>query len=332
VYANRPATEREPDSRTTRFGPRANLAETKSGIYLEGPFAKHIRGGKHGLEVTGVEGPAPPFDLSFDRILVSSHNRGTVSFAALEMMSTWGISLDLIGKAGTTIASFTPQTNPDAERQLAQMRCALNPRRQLQVARAFVEAKIGGPTQAPTLPQLLTEEGKHAEEYWARLGVKRKSRFYGGINGNNSKAVEPTNAAINWAQGINAAKWRLAIAKVGLSPYIGMLHRTRSGKEAFVYDCQELTREVFDRAAINFANAQTSDWTVRGSDFVYRLTPEATRNFYRFLNAAVLSRNFGFGRSCVALDTFMVRTLRGLSNWFQEPTENAPKLVAAIEG
>jgi len=205
-------------------------------LYLDGPGPQNIRLTKDGVELPDGS-VRPPFDTGYDTIIVAN-TKGFVSYSALKALGKFGVTLALLGKGGTPLATFIPWNRNDAPLRIAQMRAHLDPKLRLTVARALVEAKTGAPLgHARTMEEVRQQESILATEYWGRIGVSRRSGYYGwGLHRN---ATTPENAAINYALGILAIKVRVAIAKVGLDPSIPFLHDPTESKDAFVFDWQE---------------------------------------------------------------------------------------------
>jgi CRISPR/Cas system-associated endonuclease Cas1 len=201
------------------------------------------------------------------------------------------------------------------------MRAHLDPKLRLTVARALVEAKTGAPLpHTRTIEEVRQEESIRATEYRGRIGVSRRSGYYGwGLHRN---ATTPENAAINYALGILAIKARVAIAKVGLDPSIPFLHDPTESKDAFVFDWQEPFRSVVDAAALRFLKTRGRESFIRDDEWVVQLTGPASRDLSHDVEEA-LSVKVRYGGMRVPIDALMVRDLRKLGQWFEKPR---PKL------
>ncbi|HYA57681.1 MAG TPA: CRISPR-associated endonuclease Cas1 [Thermoplasmata archaeon] len=284
-------------------------------LYLDGPGPQNIR-----LTSDGIELPdgtiRPPFDTGYDTIIVAN-TKGFVSYPALKALGKFGVTLSLVGKGGTPLATFIPWNRNDATLRIAQMKAHLNPKLRLTVAKALVEAKTGAPLEhARTIEEVRQEESIRATEYWGRIGVSRRSGYYGwGLHRN---ATTHENAAINYALGVLAIKARVAIAKVGLDPSIPFLHDPTESKDAFVFDWQEPFRSVVDAAALRFLKTHGEGSFIRDEEWVVRLTGPAARDLTREVEEA-LSVKVRYGGMRVPIDALMVRELRKLGHWLESP-------------
>jgi CRISPR/Cas system-associated endonuclease Cas1 len=284
-------------------------------LYLDGPGPQNIRLAKDGVELPDGS-VRPPFDTGYDTIIVAN-TKGFVSYPALKALGKFGVTLALVGKGGTPLATFIPWNRNDAPLRIAQMRAHLDPKLRLTVARALVEAKTGAPLDnACTIEEVRQEESIRATEYWGRIGVSRRSGYYGW--GLHRSATTPENAAINYALGILAIKVRVAIAKVGLDPSIPFLHDPTESKDAFVFDWQEPYRSVVDAAALRFLKTHGKASFIRDEEWVVRLTGPAARDLTSEVEGA-LSAKVRYGAMRVPIDALMVRELRKLGQWFERP-------------
>jgi CRISPR/Cas system-associated endonuclease Cas1 len=295
-------------------------------LYLDGPGPQNIRLTKDGVELPDGS-VRPPFDTGYDTIIIAN-TKGFVSYPALKALGKFGVTLALVGKGGTPLATFIPWNRNDAPLRIAQMRAHLDPKLRLTVARALVEAKTGAPLDhARTIEEVRQEESVRATEYWRRIRVSRRSGYYGwGLHRN---ATTPENAAINYALGILAIKVRVAIAKVGLDPSVPFLHDPTESKDAFVFDWQEPFRSVVDAAALRFLKTHGKDSFIRDDDWVVRLTGNAGHDLAREVEAA-LSVKVHYGGMRVPIDALMVRELRRLGQWFERPSARLRLVVPLV--
>ncbi len=98
-------------------------------------------------------------------------------------------------------------------------------------------------------------EASAARWYWRgvkhlipkNFGFKKRLKKYDVVPG---QEVDPFNKALNIAYGILRKEvWR-AIFLVGLNPYVGFLHKPRTGRMSLVFDLMEEFRPAIDRALI----------------------------------------------------------------------------------
>ncbi|SEE46372.1 CRISPR-associated endonuclease Cas1 [Rhizobiales bacterium GAS191] len=95
----------------------------------------------------------------------------------------------------------------------------------------------------------------------------------------NRHAAHPVNAMLNYAYAILESQARIQLVADGLDPTQGIMHETREGSSAFVYDMMEPERPKVDRAVLEFVKANAlhpADFTIR-TDGVCRLNPEMAR-------------------------------------------------------
>ena len=214
----------------------------------------------------------------------------------------WRVTVALFDWNGKLLGTFVPYATSDPPLVIRQMEVSRDPKRALKIAKRIVETKFermgeaaedwgGGseyertrarhpPEEAKSVAQVRGAESIVTEAYWEvfRDELKRrwpdaKFRVRGHpTHGYKMKAVEPVNAALNYAYSILEAKARANIARVGLSPFFGFLHSTLLGKEPLVYDLQEFERTGMDRVTLDVMSdsqvqrggfTRVSDWTVR---------------------------------------------------------------------
>lgn len=284
-------------------------------LFLGDHGPTNIRSTKDGL-VIGDAVPVPPPDFAYDTILIGN-TKGFVSYAALKTLGKWGITVGLMGRGGTPLATFVPWSRNDAPLRLAQMRAALDEKRRFRVARAILEAKVGKsiPRGVRTVRALRGQEARIARMYWNGLGINRVSGYYKTLN---AKATTPVNAAINYAQGVHAVLCRRIISLVGLDPSVGFLHNSTYDKDGFVYDWQEMARQVVDREAIGFAR-ENPDSFLRDEDWVFRLKNDAARRL-ALRTGDALSRKVPYRGERVPIEGVLTQELRKLGTWLRKPT------------
>lgn len=99
-----------------------------------------------------------------------------------------------------------------------------------------------------TRQELLLVEARATNAYWKAVALLTKQapdwrRVH-------PHASDPLNTALNIGYTILANVVREAVKRHGLDPSIGMLHEPHDGKEALVYDLEELFRQPVVDAAI----------------------------------------------------------------------------------
>lgn len=110
---------------------------------------------------------------------------------------------------------------------------------------------------------------------WRAIG-SRTSQF--NIAGNRN-ASHPINAMLNYAYTALESRKRLQAIAEGYDPTIGIMHESRPGASAFIFDIMEPERALVDRALIDFVRKSVfdpADFVLR-SDGVVRLNPQLAR-------------------------------------------------------
>ena len=84
---------------------------------------------------------------------------------------------------------------------------------------------------------------------------------------------------LNYAYAVLESQVRIQLVSDGLDPTLGIMHETREGSSAFVFDIMEPERPKVDRSVLDFVKANTlhpGDFTIR-KDGVCRLNPEMAK-------------------------------------------------------
>jgi CRISPR-associated endonuclease Cas1 len=101
----------------------------------------------------------------------------------------------------------------------------------------------------------------------------------------NRNAAHPVNAMLNYAYAVLESRVRVQLVSDGFDPTQGIMHETREGSSAFVFDMMEPERPKVDRAVLEFLKANPlhpTDFTIR-ADGVCRLNPEMARTLVQLL-------------------------------------------------
>jgi CRISP-associated protein Cas1 len=109
-------------------------------------------------------------------------------------------------------------------------------------------------------------------ESWHRIG-SRTSLFK--LVGNRN-AAHPINATLNYAYGILESQIRIKSVAEGYDPTLGIMHESREGSSAFVFDMMEPERPKVDCSILEFVKSHTfhaADFVIQ-SDGVCRLNGE----------------------------------------------------------
>ena len=108
-------------------------------------------------------------------------------------------------------------------------------------------------------------------ESWRRIG-SRTSLFK--LAGNRN-AAHPVNAMLNYAYAILESQLRIQSVADGYDPTLGIMHESREGSSAFVFDMMEPERPKADRSILEFVKSHkfhAADFVIR-TDGVCRLNP-----------------------------------------------------------
>jgi hypothetical protein len=117
--------------------------------------------------------------------------------------------------------------------------------------------------------------GRHIPVSWQVVGSRTSLYKVAG----NRNAAHPVNAMLNYAYAVLESQVRIQAVSDGFDPTRGIMHETREGSSAFVFDMMEPERPKVDRAVLEFVKANplhAADFTIR-SDGVCRLNPEMAR-------------------------------------------------------
>jgi CRISPR-associated protein Cas1 len=109
---------------------------------------------------------------------------------------------------------------------------------------------LEGPNVQTLRGQLMSIEGRAADEYWHMVGevILGKVEFVGR---ERRGATDPFNSMLNYGYGILYQQAAGALLLAGLEPYAGFLHADRSGKPSLVLDfVEEFRAQVVDRTVI----------------------------------------------------------------------------------
>ncbi|MCI4320684.1 MAG: CRISPR-associated endonuclease Cas1 [Thermoplasmata archaeon] len=251
-------------------------------LYLDG--TQNISLTKEGLvfedRERGTSQVVAPPDIDFD-LLVVQNTKGYVSWPALKVLQMWRVTVCQFDWTGKLLGTFVPYAKADPPLMIRQMEVSRDPKAALKIAQGIVAAKMermgeaveewGGSEEYETIRHrrdpfktksngaVLSAEGAATEAYWGVFRQELTRRWpeakfpMRGHHRHQYKigAVDPVNAALNYAYSILEAKARTNLARVGLSPYFGFLHAPLTQKEPAVYDLQEYERATMDRAVLD---------------------------------------------------------------------------------
>lgn len=112
----------------------------------------------------------------------------------------------------------------------------------------------------------------------------------------NRNTAHPINAMLNYAYAILESQVRIQCVAEGYDPTLGIMHESREGSSAFVFDMMELERPKVDRSILEFVKSHKfhgADFVIR-SDGVCRLNPAMAHLCLALLTGEWLDRYISF--------------------------------------
>lgn len=209
-------------------------------------------GMKDGMfRVTSKEGEVQVSPSEVDEILVSSS--GAISTAVIRESVDRGITLAFLDSRGNVWGILLPSVVSETVRtKRAQYEAVLQGK---DYGREFLRRKIRnqeahlrswrrrGARVEATLPE---DEASAARVYWGEI-----SRIYPQFKGRDHESRDPLNVSLNYAYAILYYRVLKYLVLAGLDPYLGFVHRDRSGKESLVYDFSEMFKPYVDMVVLN---------------------------------------------------------------------------------
>lgn len=121
--------------------------------------------------------------------------------------------------------------------------------------------KLDGDIVNDIASQLRGWEGQASRVYFTTLNAFLPEAFRFDVRSQHP-ATDPTNAFLNYGYGLLYSKIEGALIKVGIDPYIGILHRDNYNRPVLVYDVIELYRVWVDYVVFTLMaqNAVTEDF------------------------------------------------------------------------
>jgi CRISPR-associated endonuclease Cas1 len=95
-------------------------------------------------------------------------------------------------------------------------------------------------------------DSKRLPEHWLRFGTRSSL-----LNDSPRKATSPVNAILNYLYAVLEAEARIAIAKVGCDPGMGVIHSDRQSRDSFAFDLMEPVRPEVDRYVLELLEKRT---------------------------------------------------------------------------
>ena len=242
---------------------------------------------------------------------VALYGDATISTPLVSELARRGIPIAFHSYGGWFRALVVPAGGHGLPARMEQHRAVADPVRALAFARSFVEAKILNcrvylRRNASELPpdvlgelKILSRKAAAAESEQELLGLEgAAARLYFqhlpsmlrtppgtfDFTGRNRRPPrDPVNAMLSFAYSFLARECTAALHRVGLDPYVGLMHRPRPGRPALALDLMEEFRPVLADSAVIRAinNDEMAD-----KDFVVRstgtsMTPAGRKAFIR---------------------------------------------------
>lgn len=258
-----------------------------------------------------------PRQIEYDSIILENCT-GHVSLGALRWLSKHTIPIFFLDFDGSTISSILPPRPVKADLRIAQIQASTDPKKKLEIAHAFVKAKIARSlevltwlsgrydvereirmakheatklSKASTVVELRSVEAHVATKYWEgyRKAMPERLRFQGRTTtSHNNNATDPVNAALNYSYGFQKCECRMAVNSVGLEPAVGFLHETSYSQtaESLVFDVMEPFRFLSDLTVIKAFETgwlNPEDFYFTKDDYLYRIETEGKRRLLHLL-------------------------------------------------
>jgi CRISPR-associated protein Cas1 len=257
-----------------------------------------------------IEGAAPKEVRLDDVAALIVHGNTTISTPALIALMRRGAPILWHGFDGRLVGQTLGMAGQPTVVREAQYAAAADTGRTLEIARAFVGAKLanarrlgarrhgaddaiarrlarlaGRLAEARTLDQLRGLEGAAAEAYfsdWPRLIAPERPylRFTGR---SRRPPADPANAALSYLYAVLHGRCVAAAVGAGLDPMAGFLHGRRAGRAALALDLMEPFRPLVVDAALiaAFNNGEFPAEAFEQSGGGVRLTTLGRRNALR---------------------------------------------------
>jgi len=165
----------------------------------------------------------------------------SVTHAAIEMCSKWGITLNWVGESGVRMYATANPTNARTDRIWKQLEMAFNANKRLSVAKKMYRYRFGKDVKINNLTaqELMLQEGNNVKTIYKFLAEKYEVVW----NGRDYEGVDQINLAINTAHSCIHGLAHCAILSCGYYPSLGFIHGHNNN--AFVFDVADLVKFQF---------------------------------------------------------------------------------------
>ena len=227
-----------------------------------------------------------------NQVVVWGH--ATVSTPLLHALAERDVPVSFHTHSGWYTGGFVAASGIGALLRVAQHGAAADPKRSLEIAARFIEAKIrntrvllrrnGGVVgddvlqrmagyaedalKAQSAESLLGIEGNAARLYFEHFGKMLKEDHGFVLEGRNRRPpMDPVNALLSFAYANLVREVQHALQRVGFDPFAGFSHRPRHGRPALALDLMEEFRPVIGDSvvltALNHAEVRAEDFIIR---------------------------------------------------------------------
>jgi CRISP-associated protein Cas1 len=286
------------------------------GIHMNVDEAKlHVRNGRSSSAEEPIEYIFSPQRIDFDNIVIYGRS-GDLTLEAIRWLMKHNVQITILNWDGKLLTTILPPESVQVKTKFAQYRAFDNPKKRLELAKKFVEAKliktqevleylnqrypdidVELPVQVDQLDdsknirEVMGIEGVVAAFYWREIQkiipdkLEFSSRAVGRTN-RPSGASDWVNCMLNYGYSLLEAECLRAINSAGLDAHIGFLHEANPGKNSLAYDMQEPFRFLIDLAIIELIENGTMEKKdfVRTESFTLRLRASGAQKVTQTVN------------------------------------------------
>jgi len=286
------------------------------GINLRVDNAKlHIRDGHYSTTEEPKEYVFSPKQIDIDSVVIYGAS-GNISIESIRWLVKHGLQVVILNWNGKLLTTMLPPESVQVKTKFAQYRAFDNPKKRLELAQKFIEAKLIKtqevlqylnqrystidtelPVQvyqlakARDIREVMGIEGVVAAFYWHEIQkiIPDKFEFSSRAIGRTNRpmgASDWVNCMLNYGYSLLEAECLRAINSTGLDAHIGFLHEANPGKNSLAYDMQEPFRFVIDLAIIDLVEndkMEKKDF-VRTESFTLRLRASGAQKVTQSVN------------------------------------------------